>query len=102
MTTTIRAPFPPSDGQEWEGQCAGCGSDINRVRCEDCGGDGLCGHDCGEDTCCCLHPEDNVTCGTCDGHGHWWICVLPFHECECDEIEWFVVPRGAVEHGGEA
>lgn len=39
------------------------------VECGDCGGTGLDGHDCGEDTCCCLHPEDNVTCETCNGSG---------------------------------
>ena len=42
--------------------------------CWQCGGDGVHGHDCGEDCCCCLHPEDNTTCDICDGHGGWWRC----------------------------
>ena len=29
------------------------------VDCWQCGGEGWFGHDCGEDTCCCLDPEDN-------------------------------------------
>ena len=40
-------------------------------RCWDCGGDCVVGHDCGEDTCCCLDPEDNLVCQTCDGAGGW-------------------------------
>ena len=42
-----------------------------RIQCWDCGGSGFSHHDCGEDTCCCLYPEDNVACDTCDGEGHW-------------------------------
>lgn len=37
--------------------------------CDDCGGTGYVGHDCGEDTCCCLNPEDNILCDTCGGRG---------------------------------
>jgi len=50
------------------------------VRCDACGGEGVSGHDCGEDTCCCLYPEDNVTCDICDGQGG-------LNEClgRCDE-----------------
>lgn len=40
-------------------------------RCWSCAGDGVVGHDCGEDTCCCLNPEDNVPCDICDGKGGW-------------------------------
>lgn len=36
--------------------------------CEDCE-DGLVGHDCGEDTCCCLNPVPNVLCKVCNGEG---------------------------------
>jgi hypothetical protein len=38
------------------------------VDCWDCGGEGVTHHDCGEDTCCCANPEDNVVCDTCGGH----------------------------------
>lgn len=42
--------------------------------CWQCGGEGVDGHDCGEDCCCCLYPEDNMTCDICNGHGGWWRC----------------------------
>lgn len=42
--------------------------------CEHCL-DGFVGHDCGEDTCCCLNPQDNILCQVCDGEGGWEIDV---------------------------
>ncbi len=50
--------------------------------CEQCGGEGLDGHDCGDDTCCCLHPEDNECCGICRGKGGWWRCYTCAPETE--------------------
>ena len=47
---------------------------MERVDCENCGGEGFTNHDCGEDTCCCLEPEDNVECDVCDGEGSYWAC----------------------------
>ena len=41
------------------------------VDCWKCGGEGTTGHDCGEDCCCCLEPEDNVICDECGGAGGW-------------------------------
>lgn len=41
------------------------------VECWNCGGEGYSYHDCGEDCCCCLNPEDNVICDICDGAGGW-------------------------------
>lgn len=46
------------DGSEW-------------IDCWNCGGEGYSYHDCGEDTCCCLDPEDNVVCDVCGGEGGW-------------------------------
>ena len=37
--------------------------------CWNCGGTGLSGHSCGEDTCCCLDQSDNVVCEFCNGSG---------------------------------
>jgi hypothetical protein len=48
--------------------------------CENCGGDGVYGHDCGEDACCCRYPEENVTCDICNGAGSWLVCMG-----NCDE-----------------
>lgn len=38
--------------------------------CWSCRGDGYY-HDCGEDTCCCAHPDEDdlVTCSDCNGTG---------------------------------
>jgi hypothetical protein len=44
--------------------------DDGSVECWDCCGEGVTHHACGEDTCCCLNPEDNVTCATCGGKGY--------------------------------
>jgi len=40
------------------------------VECPNCGGEGVDGHDCGEDTCVCLDKSDNVECWMCGGSGH--------------------------------
>jgi hypothetical protein len=50
---------------------------VDYVECWSCGGAGFSHHDCGEDTCCCLHPEDNVVCDICDGKGGWPRPALP-------------------------
>lgn len=42
------------------------------IECYDCDGSGEGEHDCGEDTCVCLHPEPDA-CRTCLGEGGWWI-----------------------------
>jgi hypothetical protein len=56
--------------------CEGCGCCEMTTRvCYQCGGDGVDGHDCGEDTCCCLHPDENETCDICDGEGGWEVCI---------------------------
>jgi len=34
--------------------------------------DGFSHHDCGEDTCFCLEPEDNVLCDICHGKSGWY------------------------------
>ena len=56
--------------------CEQCGC-CERVfdPCEQCGGDGVDGHECGEDTCCCLDPEDNEPCDFCCGRGSFNRCL---------------------------
>jgi hypothetical protein len=69
-----------------EAQCKHCHADAVWVECEDCGGSGYTHHDCGEDTCCCLNPEDNVECDTCDGEGGWYNCQnCDKWNCTCEE-----------------
>lgn len=33
-------------------------------------------HDCGEDCCCCLDPDDDLNegCPECGGHGEYLVC----------------------------
>ena len=42
--------------------------------CEQCE-DGLSGHECGEDCCCCAEPEDNLRCDYCQGRGYFEVCL---------------------------
>jgi hypothetical protein len=93
----------PSDemyraGLEIDCQCARCGSSVDCAKC-DCD-DGFTGHECGEDTCCCLDPEPNVVCQMCWGAGVWHRCIssdkycqenpLPGREnIERGKIEWY-------------
>ena len=59
-------------------RCRCC--DLDWVDCDRCGGEGLDGHDCGEDCCACLYPEENEVCDQCDGLGGWNMCLG-----RCDE-----------------
>lgn len=68
-----------------EPPCLKCGSDMEWVECETCGGEGMWGHECGEDCCMCLDPdEDNVPCDICNGGGGWRLCVNR-RKCEATE-----------------
>lgn len=62
------------DDEPGEPSCEVCGSSLEWEDCDVCGGEGYSGHDCGEDVCCCLWPEDNEVCHQCDGKGGWWWC----------------------------
>jgi hypothetical protein len=50
--------FDDGDGGDW-------------VDCWSCGGSGFTDHDCGDDTCMCLDPEDYTECEVCRGDGGW-------------------------------
>jgi hypothetical protein len=54
--------------------CPKCESHTYERGCDSCGGDGTGSHDCGDDTCCCLAPMDNVRCDECEGHGYLEWC----------------------------
>ncbi len=56
----MRTRTPTSPYDEWED-------------CWNCGGEGYSDHDCGEDCCVCLHPENNVPCDVCGGDGGWYV-----------------------------
>ena len=57
------------------GTCNTCGTEKQWVDCYNCGGEGYSDHDCGEDCCCCLNPENNVTCDICEGEGDYKVCL---------------------------
>lgn len=75
---------PPSDGREWEPQCARCGSSACHEPC-DCD-DGYDEHDCGEDSCCCAFPEPNVICDRCHGYGGWYRCMSSRDFCMANPL----------------
>jgi hypothetical protein len=45
------------------------------IECDQCDEFGYSGHDCGEDTCMCRYPEDNIRCDYCFGKRGWYVCV---------------------------
>lgn len=108
---TFIGDHPPDSfyraGVEIDCQCARCGSSIDSERCEFCE-DGFYGHDCGEDCCPCLHPEENVPCVYCGGTAVWHRCMsspewcganpLPGRErVQRGTVEWFTVEAPLTE-----
>lgn len=73
-------------GEETECQCARCGSSAGFEQCENCGGEGVSGHECGEDSCCCWHPEDNRQCDYCKGTGGSYCCLSTREWCEASPM----------------
>lgn len=69
-----------------EYQCGRCGSSITFEQCWNCAGDGHSGHECGEDCCCCLYPEDNVPCDICEGDGTIPHCLSSPGWCEAHPL----------------
>jgi hypothetical protein len=69
-----------------DGCCARCGSSTTWVACDFCGGEGVAGHDCGEDSCCCVAPEENVRCEPCGGRGGWLMCLADSAWCEANPL----------------
>lgn len=100
ITVIANSPTPEmyQSGMEIDCQCARCGSSIDVEHCEHCGGDGVDGHECGEDTCCCLYPHDNVPCEFCGGTGAWRRCLSSPEWCRANPIPGREhIERGAVE-----
>jgi len=54
--------------------CSEHGLTLEPMGCPECGGSGFCGHDCGEDTCACREPDDNLDCDCCGGDGMVVMC----------------------------
>lgn len=58
------------------------------VECDECGGTGLNGHECGEDVCFCKNPEDNIECAACEGEG-----VFELEDDESDGKDWDAIAK---------
>ncbi len=56
--------------------CPDCENTLLWRDCDQCGGEGMGDHDCGEDCCACLFPEPNMACDLCDGAGGWYFCPV--------------------------
>ena len=66
--------------REYDYQCGRCGSSILFEDCPNCAGEGFFGHDCFDDSCCSLDPEDDP-CTTCEGSGAIPICLSSAEWC---------------------
>lgn len=87
-------PNHPNDGREWDCQCARCGSSMESVPCEACGGEGVWESD--------GFGDETRICGECGGEAMWLVCLSSAEWCEAHpiigregikrgEVEWFVV-----------
>lgn len=90
---STETPAEIRDGIEWwpsgygDGvMCARCGGDAGWLSCANCGGERYSHHECGEDCCCCVNPEDNVLCDWCDGAGGSWHCRNTPEWCEANPL----------------
>ena len=73
-----------------EYRCKRCGSSLDWEECWNCGGEGVAGHNCGEDCCCCADPVDNIGCDICQGRGAFPRCLSSPKWCEAN-------PRSGME-----
>lgn len=104
VTKSVIQPLPPQDDNEWDCQCARCGSSCDSQGCDECRNDGFVLDDHwgidGEDI-----GSDCRTCPTCRGRPVSYHCLS--HPAWCDanplqgrehvkrgKIEWFVVREG--------
>lgn len=100
---TVIANDPPRDGRQWECQCARCGSSLEWVTCDRCGGEGTTAP--GE-----LYEEDPLwydqdayePCRDCNGESSWPRCLSSYEWClfhplpgrieiEPSTAEWFPI-----------
>ena len=105
MSTTIIADNPPSDGQQWDCQCARCGSSCYYVDCEHCGFEDFPGYVNRYEEDPLWYDEDDLwPCDVCQGQGAWAVCLSDCQWCELNplegredvergKIEWFVIKR---------
>lgn len=100
VDAVVIQPAPPRDGNDWDCQCARCGSSCDYERCEEW--DCQDGYVVGVDD---LDECDEITtrkCDVCNGRGGWNRCLSSREWCEANplpgrekinrgQIEWFRV-----------
>jgi hypothetical protein len=96
-TETVIAALPPSDGREWDCQCARCGSSADFVDCDTCGGEGYVDEYDDE-----WMEQDSYRCDVCCGRGGWQECISSREFCKQNplpgredvkpgKIEWYTL-----------
>lgn len=86
--------LPPSDGRDWDCQCARCGSSCEFVDCYECD-DGFIDMDYGDDVISDIVAE---ICPTCRGRGGWQHCMSSEQYCQANPIEGREhIERGKIE-----
>lgn len=95
----------PRDGQQWECQCARCGSSMDWHSCSWCDGEGITAPgELHEQDPLWYHPDDTEPCHQCGGEGSWPMCLSSEDWCKANPMqgreniesgtpEWFVIPQ---------
>lgn len=94
MSDNVIQPLPPSDGRDWDCQCARCGSSCDSDACEYCDGDGYIMDDDTEWD----EIEQYRSCPECLGKPVRYRCMSLCTWCEANPVEGREdVPRGKIE-----
>lgn len=82
MKTIISHIGPPNDGNDWECQCARCGSSMEWEQCGACSGDGSTAPGELYEMDPLWYDEDDCEpCHQCGGEGSWPTCLSGFEWC---------------------
>ena len=95
MGDTFIGDLPPSDGRDWDLQCARCGSSVVREDCESCDGEGR--FDAYEEDPINCDPGDEEPCRACGGSGSFRVCVSSPEWCEANSLPGRIHQRGVIE-----
>jgi len=78
---------PPFDGRRWECQCARCGSSLDWVNCEACGGDGCTEHgELHEQDPLWYDEDDTEPCHQCGGRASFPDCMSSEEWCQANPM----------------
>lgn len=93
--------FPPSDGRNWECQCARCGSSADFETCIECDGDGWIDYRDGwyeDDDDADDDREGDSMCPGCSSHGGQYRCLSSAEFCQNNPIPGReTIKRGSIE-----